>query len=213
MIQIRSLVKSYGSTVVLEIDSLDVGAGSTVLVGHNGAGKSTLLQIAAGLIRPTSGEITCNGFTAGSVAARGVVSFLPDDPALFDDMTVHDQMVYVARLNGLDEPHPRATALIDDLAAEDLLDRLPHGLSKGQGQKAGLLVGLSRPCEILLLDEPTTGLDRQARTAVVAAIGALAAEGVDIVISTHDEELIGVADTRVDLADGRIAAPESDAET
>ncbi len=169
----------FGDVPALEIDSLKIEAGtSTVLVGPNGAGKSTLLLIIAGLLRPAEGRVTVGGAEPGSAAALAAVSFTPDQPALFDDLTVADQLAYIARLHKVDLSTTRSQRLIEDLDASELLNKFPRSMSKGQRQKAGLVVATARPFDVLLLDEPTTALDSDSRTALVAAIGSFVAEGV-----------------------------------
>lgn len=207
MIEIRCLQHRYGKAVALSVPRLSIDA-STVLVGHNGAGKSTLLLSLAGLLVPTEGVITIGGDPAGSPAARRRVSFVPDSPALFDDLTLADQMRYVARLHGgrRAEPAEAAGELVDLLDAGELLDRLPSAMSKGQRQKASLLVATARPCSVLLADEPTTGLDTESRDALLRGFAHLEqAAGVIIVSSTHDGQLIAATPGRLRLSGGRLA--------
>ncbi len=204
MIEIDGLSKSYGNKVVLTVEQWSLAAGSCVLAGANGAGKTTLLLIVAGLEHPNSGVVRIHGHRSGSKGARAIVSFAPDHPALFDDLTVADQMTYVARLHGLDAPHEVATQLVETLGAEALLSRFPRGMSKGQRQTAGLLVATARPFEVLLLDEPTTGLDAKARAGLIGVLAKLAERGSTIISSTHDPDLLGAADTTVHVADGTL---------
>ena len=214
MIEIRGLQHRYGKALALSVPRLSIDA-STVLVGHNGAGKSTLLLSLAGLLVPTEGVITIGGDPAGSPAARRRVSFVPDSPALFDDLTLADQMRYVARLHGgrHAEPAEAAGELVDLLDAGELLDRLPSAMSKGQRQKASLLVATARPCSVLLADEPTTGLDTESRDALLRGFAHLERSGVVIVSSTHDGGLIAATPRRLRLSEGRLtdeAASEPD---
>ncbi len=215
MIVIEKLQQLYGKSMALDIDHLTIEAGTTALVGHNGAGKSTLLLIAAGLIKPTGGTVHINGARAGTIEARKLVSFVPDQPALFDDLTLWDQMVYVARLHGRSEPDHGSTQLIETLDAFDLLERFPRAMSKGQRQKASLLVATARPVTVLLADEPTTGLDAEAKSAFVNALSTLVEEGISVISSTHDEELIERSTASVRLTGGRVVdtgpRPDGDA--
>ena len=209
MIVVDGLRKAYGDTVVLAVDEWTMESGHCVLVGDNGAGKTTLLLILAGLEAPSHGSAKIDGHPAGSRAARAILSFAPDQPALFDDLTVSDQMTYVARLHGLDAPHESARELASALDAERLLDRFPRGMSKGQRQKAGLLVASARPFDVLLLDEPTTGLDAPSRAGLLAALQQLASQGRTILSSTHDADLIDAADRVVRVADGKLRTERS----
>ena len=204
MIAIDRLTKTYGKTTVLTLDELRIAKGSCVLAGANGAGKTTLLLLIAGLEHPTRGTVTIDGHAAGSRSARAIVSFAPDQPALFDDLTLADQMTYVARLHGRKRPFEVADELVERLGAQALLPRFVRGMSKGQRQTAGLLVATSRPCEVLLLDEPTAGLDARSRAGLLEVLQGLAARGCTIVSSTHDVDLLAAADTTVRIADGTL---------
>lgn len=210
-IKARELAMKFGKIEALAIDSLSLDPGQLyALVGPNGAGKSTLLQLVAGLLKPTSGSVTVDGELPGSIGARRVVSFVPDLPALFDDLTLDDQLHYVARLYKHTSPSDICLDLIERLDADSLLTKFPRAMSKGQRQKASLLVGTARPFSVLLLDEPTTGLDADSRTALIDALLTLARSGVTIVASTHDEELIEAADADLHLIDGRLTAHEQE---
>ena len=204
MIEIEGLHKAYGDKVVLTIDAWSLKRSNCVLEGENGAGKTTLLLILAGLEHPNRGTVQIDGHPSGSRGARSVVSFAPDQPALFDDLTVADQMAYVARLHGLDAPFEVANELVEALDAEELLARFPRGMSKGQRQKAGLLVATARPFGVLLLDEPTTGLDAASREGLVGVLKRVAADDRIVLSSTHDTELIREADRVFRVADGTL---------
>lgn len=214
MIRFRDLRMGYTTDqLVLSIDDAKItGPNHVALVGPNGAGKSTLLLLLAGLIEPTEGTVTINRHLAGSPSAREILSFIPDQPALFDDLTLTEQMSYVAKLSGTDGPGDFALELIDRLDARELLDRFPRTLSKGQRQKAGLLVATSRPFEVLLLDEPTAGLDKTSHARLIEAIGELAQDAL-VIASTHDVDLLASATVRAELNDGGLVitdAPGSD---
>jgi ABC-2 type transport system ATP-binding protein len=206
VIEIEGLHKAYGERTVLEIEQWSFSSSNCVLQGENGAGKTTLLLILAGLEHPSRGVVRIHGHPSGSHGARAIVSFAPDHPALFDDLTVADQMAYVARLHGLDAPFEVATQLAQALGADALLSRFPRDMSKGQRQKAGLLVATARPFEVLLLDEPTTGLDATSRARLIGVLGNLAGQGKIVLSSTHDEDLIEAADTVVTVTNGSLAA-------
>jgi len=204
MIEIERLEKAYGDRTVLTIEDWSLPSSNCVLEGENGAGKTTLLLMLAGLEHPSRGEVRIKGHASGSRDARALVSFAPDQPALFDDLTVTDQMTYVARLHGLKEPFEVAGELVEALGCEDLLPRFPRGMSKGQRQKAGLLIATARPFEVLLLDEPTTGLDAQSRAGLIRVLKAVAERGNVVLSSTHDEGLLAAADTVARVADGSL---------
>lgn len=206
MIEIDGLRKAYGESVVLSVEQWSLESSNCVLEGENGAGKTTLLLILAGLEHPSSGVVRIDGHEPGSPGARALVSFAPDQPALFDDLIVADQMTYVARLHGQREPFEASTELVEALGAEALLARYPRGMSKGQRQKAGLLVATSRPFKVLLLDEPTTGLDATSRAGLIGVLKRLAQQGSIVLSSTHDEGLIDAADSIWRMEDGSLHA-------
>ncbi len=205
MITISRLKMSFGKVTALNIDELTVSEGEHhALIGSNGAGKSTLLMVLAGLLQPSSGRARIAGTPVGSIDARAAVSFVPDQPALFDDLTLDDQLHYVARLYGNAEPADTCLRLIEALNGDELLMKFPRSMSKGQRQKAGLLVATARPFDVLLLDEPTTALDAESRTALIHQLSGLAEQGMTVVCSTHDDELIDATDSSTTLTNGRI---------
>ncbi|MFI5053740.1 MAG: ATP-binding cassette domain-containing protein, partial [Acidimicrobiia bacterium] len=126
------LVKSYGDQVALDDVNLSVARGEVVgLVGANGAGKSTFLQLAAGLLEPTAGDILVEGAPAGSLDARVVLSFLADQPALYDDLSVNEHIEYIARLHGLAGRPESADELLELFRLDDRADDLPARFSRG----------------------------------------------------------------------------------
>ena len=206
MIKLNRLKKGYSAkTTIIEAHEFEFDRGDFIAVtGPNGTGKSTLLLILSGLLDPTSGSATIDGTAPGSREARAALSFVPDRPALFDDLTISEQMFYVARLHGLKEPYEAAIDLLDTLDADDLLDRFPHSLSKGQRQKAGLLVATSRPFDALLLDEPVNGLDRDSTTAFVDNLTALTEDDKLVLASSHIDEVINGCTRVLSIEDGQL---------
>lgn len=204
-IEIEGLNKAYGDKVVLAVEQWSLPNSNCVLQGENGAGKTTLLLMLAGLEHPSKGTVRIKGHAPGSREARALVSFAPDQPAVFDDLTLADQMTYVARLHGRTEPFEVATELVEALRAQELLSRFPRGMSKGQRQKAGLLVATARPFEVLLLDEPTTGLDATSRTGLLEVLMGVAGRGSVVLSSTHDADMSDAADRVVRVADGTLS--------
>lgn len=204
MISIADLSKGYTQkTTIVAAPAYTFHRGElTSILGPNGSGKSTLLMIIAGLLVPTKGTVLVDDHQAGSLSARSLVSFVPDKPALFDDLTVAEQMHYVARLNGLDEPYEAGMHLQDVFEADDLLDRFPRSLSKGQRQKASLMVATSRPFDALLLDEPTSGLDTDAHAGLIDALIEFAEHGKLILTSTHTDELVAASTSIARIVDG-----------
>ena len=210
MIKLRNLTKGYkrNNTIIESpVYSFDRGE-LTSIVGPNGSGKSTLLMMMAGVLEPTEGVVLVDEHVAGSLPARALLSFVPDKPALFDDLTVAEQMAYVARLNELDEPYEVGERLVEVFEADDLMDRFPRSLSKGQRQKASLMVATSRPFDALLLDEPTSGLDSNSHAGLIDVLSELADSGKLILTSTHTDELIGASTSLAHIVDGRLIDDE-----
>lgn len=207
MISLTNLAKGYSvNETIVEVPSYTFHRGDLAsIVGPNGCGKSTLLLMMAGLLEPTRGRVMIDDHSAGSLPARALISLIPDKPALFDDLTVAEQMAYVARLNGLDQPYEVSDRLVEVLRAGELMDRFPRSLSKGQRQKAGILVATARPFDALLLDEPTSGLDRASHAGLIEELRVLAESGKLVLASTHTDELITASSTVARIADGVLA--------
>jgi ABC-type multidrug transport system ATPase subunit len=168
----RHLSKSYGHLVALEPLDLVVHHGEQVaLVGHNGSGKTTLLRIAAGLLEPTGGEILIGGAPAGSLAARAAVSYLADNPVLYDDLSLSEHIEYTCRLHGAEEWEERAVELLGLMGLTERADDLPSRFSRGLRQKTAIVLAFVRPFEILLVDEPFVGLDPPGRNSLVGLVG------------------------------------------
>ncbi|MCL4293253.1 MAG: ABC transporter ATP-binding protein [Acidimicrobiia bacterium] len=199
------LAKEYGDTVALHDFSLIVQPGELVaLVGHNGSGKSTFLRLVAGLAEPTGGALLVASARPGSDRARAEVSFIPDEPVLYDDLSVAEHVEYVGRLHGDDTWPERAGVLTGLLGLEARADDLPSRFSRGLRQRTGLLLGLVRPFSVLLVDEPFVGLDPRGRQVCADLVAAAAADGNAVVVATHQLELLARATRCVALRDGAI---------
>jgi ABC-type multidrug transport system ATPase subunit len=200
------VTKSYGERVALEPLDLVVSRGELVaLVGSNGAGKSTFLQLATGLLDPTDGTIEIEGATAGSLEARALVSFIADQPALYDDLSVNEHVEYVARLHGLDARPDTADELIELLELDGRADDLPARFSRGLRQKTSILLGLVRPFSVLLVDEPFVGLDPSGQRTLVELVEGAVAAGAAVVLATHQMAFLERATRCVALRDGQLA--------
>jgi ABC-2 type transport system ATP-binding protein len=203
MLAARELVGGYGDLVALDHLTLDVPAGTRVaLVGPNGAGKSTFLRLACGLLEPAGGAVTVDGHPAGSLEARALTSYLPDTPALYDDLSLREHLEYVARLHGVGDWEPRADDLIERLGLSSRADDPPGGFSKGMRQKASIALAFVRPFGLLLADEPFDGLDPPSRDALSELVAEAAADGAAIVLATHHLEVVVQAERCVAIDDG-----------
>ncbi len=201
----QRLTKSYADVVALEPLDLVVHRGEQVaLVGHNGSGKTTLLRMAAGLLEPTSGEVLVTGAPAGSVTARAALSYLPDNPVLYDDLSVFEHIEYTCRLHGCEEWEDDAFDLVNRLGLAGRVDDLPSRFSRGLRQKTAIVLAFVRPFEILLIDEPFVGLDPQGRDAFVGLLERAQAGGAAVVVATHQLDYVSQASRCVALRDGAL---------
>lgn len=197
--------KAYADLVALEPLTLQIPAGQSVaLVGHNGSGKSTFLRLAAGLLELTEGAITIAGDPAGTSRARAAASFLPDEPVLYDDLSVREHLAYVAALHGVTADADDFDELLDRVGLLHRADDLPARFSRGLRQKASISLGLVRPFEILLVDEPFVGLDAPGKEALLSIFDELHADGAAVVVATHDPAFVERVERCVALRDGEV---------
>lgn len=206
VLEADGLGKDYGDG--LGLVSLDLAVRPSellMLVGPNGAGKSTFLGLTAGLIEASDGEVTVVGHPAGSLEARAATSYLPDNPVLYDDLSVWEHIEYVARLHGTEDWEEYAEDLLEMFNLEERVDDLPSTFSRGLKQKTGLILGLIRPFAVLLIDEPFAGLDAPGQEMLVDVLGDVVDQGAAVVCSTHQLELLPVATRCVGLRDGELS--------
>jgi ABC-type multidrug transport system ATPase subunit len=202
------LAKSYGTHAALEPLDLVIDAGELVmLVGPNGSGKTTMLRMAAGLLEPTSGTVEIDGFPAGSIEARAALSFLPDNPVLYDDLSLLEHLHFIGRLHGVpgDELDERGAALLDRFNLSHRADDLPVTFSRGLRQKTSIAVGLIRPFSVLLVDEPFVGLDQPGKEALTELLVDAYDQGATVIVATHALEFAQVANRCIGLRDGELA--------
>jgi ABC-2 type transport system ATP-binding protein len=204
-LEAEGLTKTYGDLVALEPLDLVIPDGQrVVLVGHNGSGKTTLLRMAAGLLEPSGGEVRIVGAPAGSLDSRAAVSYLPDNPVLYDDLSVLEHVEYVCRLHEADDWQERAVGLLAELGLTERADDLPSRFSRGMRQKTAILLGLIRPFSVLLVDEPFIGLDPPGRSAFVDLLDDASGAGATVVVATHQLDYVSRADRCVALRDGAV---------
>ncbi len=207
-LEATGLTKSYGIHPALEPLDLAVGAGELVmLVGPNGSGKTTMLRMAAGLLEPTDGTVAIDGFPAGSLDARAALSYLPDNPVLYDDLSLVEHLHFIGRLHGVpaDELDERGTALMDRFGLTHRADDLPVTFSRGLRQKTSIAIGLIRPFSVLLVDEPFVGLDQPGKRALTELLVDAYDQGATVIVATHALEFAEVAKRCIGLRDGELA--------
>jgi ABC-type multidrug transport system ATPase subunit len=206
ILRARGLGRSYDGYIALGSFTVDVEAGEFVaLIGPNGAGKTTFLNLAAGLLDPTSGTIQVAGEEPGSIEARRALSYLPDSPVFYEDLSVGEHLEYVAALHGVADPSARIEELVGRLGLDGWEDALGSELSKGMKQKASIALALVRPFEVLLADEPLDGLDPPSREVLFELLAETRAAGAAILVSTHRPDVIAAAGRCVAIRDGRLA--------
>ena len=210
MIEVAGLTKLYGDFPAVRDLSFSVAPGEVLgLVGPNGAGKTTTLRSIAGIIAPTSGRIEVAGvdLAADPVAAKRALAFVPDEPHLFEYLTVAEHLAFVARLYGVADAVARSAVLLDELELGDRQSSFPGELSRGMRQKLAIACGLLHDPRALLLDEPLTGLDPIGIRRMKATIARRAAAGAAVILSSHLLHLVEEVCTRVlVVVRGRIVA-------
>jgi len=201
--------KWYGPVIGINQVTLELRPGITGLVGHNGSGKSTLLRLAAGLMRPDLGDVTIAGHDAWSADAKRHVGYCPELDTFYEEMSGRQFVLTMARMCGYayDEAFRRTEETLELVAMGDRADRTIAGYSKGMRQRIKLAQALLHDPELLLLDEPLSGIDPIGRRESVELFRELARRGKCLLISSHElEELEKLTDHVAIMAAGRIAA-------
>jgi ABC-2 type transport system ATP-binding protein len=202
----QGLGRSYDGYIALGSFTVQVEPGELVaLIGPNGAGKTTFLNLAAGLLEPTSGKVEIAGRPPGSIDARRALSYLPDSPVFYEDLSVAEHLEYVAALHGVADPSARIDELIGRLGLDGWEDALGSELSKGMKQKASIAFALVRPFEVLLADEPLDGLDPPSREVLFELLRETRDAGAAIIVSTHRPDVIAAAGRCIGIREGRLA--------
>jgi ABC-2 type transport system ATP-binding protein len=186
-----------GGVTIVEGASLTLAAGDLVLLtGPNGAGKSTLLRALVGLL-PSSGDVAIVGAPPTSPAARRAFVFAPDDPALYEDLTLAEHVRFQALLYGRPEAEARTLALLDAFELTPKLEEFPGTHSRGMRQKLSLALALGLAMPLTFLDEPFNGLDLASQGQLVDAIAARVRGGGAVLLTGHQRELSGLLGARV----------------
>jgi ABC-2 type transport system ATP-binding protein len=200
----RTYATATGSFTAVDDLSFEVANGEIVgLIGPNGAGKTTTLRSLAGILRPTSGKvrIDTHDLIDDSLEAKRRLAFMPDEPHLFEYLTVEEHLRLIARLYAVDDFDRRSRALIDELELTGKEKSLPGELSRGMRQKVVIACGLVRNATTLLFDEPLTGLDPLGIRRMRETIVARAKAGAAILLSSHLLHLVQEVCTRVIIMD------------
>ncbi len=201
MIEIQQLSKVYGrgprAVTALDGIDLEVGAGVFGLLGPNGAGKTTLMRILAGIVNPSRGKAVVDGYDvsteSGKHAIKTVLGYLPQELGLYPELSAWQFVDYMAILKGMndrDKRRQRVDQVIEMVGLKDVRDRKIKGFSGGMKRRVGIAQALVNDPRILIVDEPTAGLDPEERIRLRNLLVDLAAERI-VILSTHIVEDIG----------------------
>lgn len=211
MIEISHLTKRYGALVAVDDLSFNVEPGQVLgFLGPNGAGKSTTMKMITGFLTPSSGSIRVNGHDvdAAPLAAKACMGYLPEGAPCYGEMNVRGFLEFIADVRGLtgSQRRGRLDDVIGRLGLQGVLEQMIETLSKGYKRRVGLAQALLHDPPVLILDEPTDGLDPNQKFEVRTLINDMAKNKI-IVISTHIlEEVDAVCTRAIIIANGRILA-------
>jgi len=195
-IVVDGIGKSFGSVVALRDISFEVDRGEVLgLLGPNGAGKTTTIKVALGLMRPSSGSVATGGL------GRESIGYLPENPYFYDYLSGREFLHLAGRLFGLDRRQrcDRVEHLLDEVGLNDAADRHLRKYSKGMLQRIGIAQALVNEPELVLLDEPMTGLDPVGRVEVKRIIDRLREQGTTVVLNTHILADVGELCSRIGI--------------
>lgn len=217
MIQTHKLSKHYGSLAAVDGLDFQVGPGEVLgFLGPNGAGKSTTMKMLAGFLSPSSGSASVCGFDIGqqTLAAQRHIGYLPEGAPAYGEMSVREFLGFVANVRGLrgSERNARMDEVTGRLQLQDVMGQIIDTLSKGFKRRVGLAQAILHDPRVLILDEPTDGLDPNQKHEVRDLINTMAHDKT-IVVSTHIlEEVQAVCTRAIIIAQGRILADATPAQ-
>lgn len=209
MIQVSHLTKRYGSRLAVEDVSFQVEQGQICgLLGPNGAGKSTIMNILTGYLAPTSGSVQVAGYPLPDVRAKSCIGYLPEQPPLYPEMTVQEYLDFAARLKHVPQADRAAQILrtARRTGVESVLPRLIRNLSKGYRQRVGIAQALLGKPQLIILDEPTVGLDPAQVTEIRRLIRELAGHHTVLLSSHILSEVQAVCSQVLILSGGHLVA-------
>ncbi|MEE9252404.1 MAG: ATP-binding cassette domain-containing protein [Thermodesulfobacteriota bacterium] len=214
MIKVENLTKRYGELVAVNGVSFHVERGEILgFLGPNGAGKTTTMRIITGYIPPTEGSVRIGEFDMADdpLSAKAIIGYLPENPPLYNEMTVEDYLDFVAEIKGVQKElkKDRVAYAMERCGIEDVSGRLIGNLSKGYRQRTGIAQALAHDPELLVLDEPTIGLDPLQIIEIRELIKSFAGERT-VILSTHILQEVTMTCTRVIIInEGEIVLEES----
>lgn len=205
-LRIDRISKQYKNKIAVDRISLTLQKGVYGLLGANGAGKTTLMRMMCGILKPTSGTITFNGTDVAEEQYRDALGYLPQDFGYYPDFTAFDFMVYMASLKGLTKTQAKAKAntLLETVSLTDVAKKKIKTFSGGMKQRLGIAQALLNNPKILILDEPTAGLDPKERVRFRNLISTLGNDRI-VLLSTHIvSDIEHIADTILVMKDGQL---------
>jgi heme exporter protein A len=196
-IRFENIDKRYGGLYALRRVSLDISAGECVVfAGRNGSGKTTLLRVAARLARPSSGTVSVVNGSGELIGTPPPAGFVAHATMVYDELTAEENLLLFARLQGIAEPASRAQALLQEVGLLERRDSLVRTFSRGMRQRVAIARALLNEPAVVLLDEPTTGLDPQGASWFAETLRGLRDSGRTILMSLHGESEVSTLATR-----------------
>lgn len=215
LLRVNNLHKSFGTRQAVKAVSFDLSKGQTLgLLGPNGAGKSTTVSMICGLLKPDQGEVRLAGqlVAQGNSAAKQMMGLVPQDLALYDDLSARENLRLFGALYGLTGAalKSRCTEVLDLVQLNDRLADKPSTFSGGMKRRLNIAAALLHTPQLLILDEPTVGVDPQSRNAIFESLEALKRQGCSLIYTSHYmEEVERLADHIVIVDHGVVIANES----
>ena len=208
----EGLVKRFGERTVVDGVGFSIAEGETFgLLGPNGAGKTTTISMLCGLLVPDAGQVHVAGtpLTAGAVEAKAAIGLVPQDIALYPDLSARENLAFFGRLQGMAKGRltRRIAEVLDTVGLADRADDRVESYSGGMKRRANIAAGLLHEPKLLVLDEPTVGVDPQSRNAILESIEVLGGHGLSVLYTTHYMEEAERLCDRVGIIDeGRLVA-------
>jgi ABC-2 type transport system ATP-binding protein len=213
MLEVRNLQKRYGDVVAVDGVSLSAGVGQTVgLLGPNGAGKTTTVSIIAGLVRPDAGQVLIEGrpLAGDTDPIKRRIGLVPQDLALYDELSARDNLAFFGSLYGLDRATLKRAIALDLVGLTDRAKDKVGTFSGGMKRRLNLCAALLHDPQILLLDEPTVGVDPQSRNAIFDNLETLKQRGKTLLYTTHYmEEAERLCDRLIIIDRGKVIADDT----